>query len=108
VSGMTPQLYRENMIELLVLQALLGTISTNVKALTLEFDEEQVTAHFLLRGESRRDREEIEENLPVEVSVLTNGLPDVGETVVISVIELLADHPIDYVPPGRRVLLFRD
>jgi hypothetical protein len=108
VSGMTPRVNGENMIVLMVLQALLGTLSSNVKALTLEFGSEGVTAHFLLREESSEDREQIEENLPTEVSAFTIGVPGVGDTLVIPMIELVADRAPDYVPPGRRVLLFRD
>jgi hypothetical protein len=80
-----------------------------VKAVTLEFEEEgDVTAHFLLREESPADREEIEENFPNEVSVFTIGVPGVGDTLMKPVIELATDHPPGYIPPGRRVLVFRD
>jgi hypothetical protein len=105
---MTPEVYRENMIELMVLQALLGTLSTNVKALTLEYVGADVRAHFLLRADSAEDREEIEENLPTEVSVFTNGIPGMGEVVVDPVIHLVGDEPEGFIPPGRRVLHLRD
>ena len=108
MSGMTPELYRENMIELIILQALVGRLTSNLKALTLEFHGEEVTAYFLLREDSPQDREEIEEELPTEVSVFTNGVPGVGDTLVNPVIQLVADQTEGYVPPGRRVLLFRD
>ncbi len=63
MSGMTPELYRENMIVLMVLQALQGGLSPSMKVLTLEFGgDNDVVAHFLLREESEVDREEIEDN----------------------------------------------
>ena len=104
---MTSELHRENMIDLMVLQALYGTLTTNMKALSLEFVGADVVAHFLLRDESEVDRVEIEDNFPTEVSVLTNGT-DIGEVLAIPVIEFVADHDPGYVPPGRRVLAFRD
>jgi hypothetical protein len=108
MNGMTPELYRENMIIVMVLQALLGTLSLNMKALTLEFGgDNEVVAHFLLRQESGPDREEIEENFPTEVSVFTNGT-ELGEVLAVPVIEFVTDHEPGYVPPGRRVLVFRD
>jgi hypothetical protein len=106
-SGMTPELDRENMIELMVLQAIYGALSTNLKALTLEFVGTDVVAHFLLRDESEVDRVGIEDNFPTEVSVLTNGT-DIGEVLAIPVIEFVADHDLGHVPPGRPVLAFRD
>jgi hypothetical protein len=114
MSGMTPKLYRENFIILMVLQALFGTLSPNLKALTLEFgDNNDIVAHFLLRQESDADREEIEENFPTEVSVMTNGIElgdgtELGEVLAVPVIEFVADHEPGYVPPGRRILKFRD
>jgi hypothetical protein len=108
MSGMTPELYRENMIELIVLQALLGVLSSRVKALTLEFEGEDVIAYFLLREESPEDREEIEENFAAEVEAFTLGVPGVEDTLVRPVIHLAQDYPPGYVPPGRRVFRFRD
>jgi hypothetical protein len=108
VAGMTPKLYRENMIILMVLQAIDGVLSSAVKGLSVEFGEAgDVSAYFLLWEESASDRLEIEENLATEVSVLTNGLPEVGEAVVRPVIELVSEKPPDYRPPGRSVFLFR-
>lgn len=109
MNGITPELNRENMIIITVLQALNGILSVNIKALTLEFggSDDDVVAHFLFRKESGEDREEIEENFPTEVSVMTNGT-ELGEVVAVPVIEFVADHEPGYVPPGRRVLVFRD
>jgi len=66
-----------------------------------------LSAYFLLWEESASDRQEIEGNLATEVSVLTNGLPEVGEAVVRPVIEVVSEKPPDYRPPGRSVFLFR-
>jgi hypothetical protein len=106
--GMHPKLYRENIIVLMLLQAMIGQLSNNVKALSVEFDGEDVVAHFLLREDNLADREEIFDNLPTEVSVLTNGVPGVGEVLVRPGIELVAERPPGFRPPGRIVLLFRD
>lgn len=102
MNGMTPERYRENMTIVMVLQALLGTLSLNMKALTLEFGgDNDVVAHFLSRQESGEDREEIEQNFPTEVSVFANGT-ELDEVLVIPVIELVDDHEPGYIPPGRR------
>jgi hypothetical protein len=107
MNGMSPKLYRENQIELMVLQALYGVLSSNIKALTLEYVERDVVVHFLLGQESEVDREEIEENFPTEISVLTLGT-DIGEVLAMPVIEFVGEHEPGYVPPGRGVLKFRD
>lgn len=108
MSGMTPELYRENMIVLCVVQALWGALSPNMKAVTLEFLGEDVVAHFLLHRESAIDREEVEEEFPVEVDALTAGFPEVGGVLVISKIELVEDHEPGFCPPGRPVIIHRD
>ena len=108
-AGMTPTLYRENMVILMVLQAIHGVLSSAVKGLSLEFDENGgATAYFLLREESASDRQEIEEDFATEVSVLTLGLSEVGDVVVRPVIELASEKPPGYRLPGRSVLLFSD
>jgi hypothetical protein len=109
MSGVDRTLYRENMIVLMIMQAITGVLSSTVRGLSLEFTgPHDVIAHFLLREPSAMDEEEIIENLPTEVSVLTNGIEGVGEAVVRPVIELEQDHPVGYQPPGRTVFLFRD
>ena len=107
MNGITPELDRQNQIEIVVLQALCGVLSSNIKALTLEYLERDVVVHFLLREESEVDREEIEENFPTEVSVLTNGT-EIGEVLAIPVIEFVGKNEYGYLPPGRQVLKFRD
>jgi hypothetical protein len=108
MSGMTPEVYRQNMIVIFALQAISGVLTTKVKSVTVEFVESGVVAHFLLREESREDREEIEENFPTELSVFANGVPGVGDIRVTPIIELVAEHPPGYVPPGVRILHFRE
>ena len=108
MSGMTPELYRENMIELMIIQALAGHLSSKVKALTLEFNGADVIAYFLLREESPEDREEIEEDFAAEVEVFTLGVPGLEDVLVRPVIQLVQDYPQGYVPPGRLTFLFRD
>jgi hypothetical protein len=108
MSGMTLALYRENMIVLMVLQALENVLTSNVKTLTLEFRLDDVVAHFVLRQESPEDEEEILKNLTTEVSALTLGLAGVGEVVVRPRVAMAADHPPRYLPPGRVVFRFRD
>src|SRR5580658_6109929 len=103
MTGMTPELYRENMVVIVILQAICGTLTSAVKALTIESNGAEVTAYVLLRRESPADREEVTENLPAEVSAFTNGVPGIGEVVVRPVIQLAEDHPTGYVPPGRPV-----
>jgi hypothetical protein len=105
---MDPQLFRENMIELVVIDALAGQLTPAVKILTLEYVGEDVIAHFVFREESPEDRAEIESNLAAEVSALTNGWEGVGDTLVIPTIEISTDHPAGYVPTGRQVFHFRD
>jgi hypothetical protein len=108
MTGMYPGLYRENMVVLMVLQAISGVLTCAVTAMSLEFlAEEVVLAHFLLREPSPEDEAEIYENLATEVSVFTNGLPDVGEVVLRPDIAFVADHPAGYLPPGRLVIHFR-
>lgn len=109
MSGMTPDLYRQNMIVILILQALCGTLTSAVKALTIEFAQgDEVTTYFLLREESSHDRIEIIENFPTELSAFTNGVPGVDEVVVRPIVQLVEEHPRGYVPPGRPVFVFRD
>lgn len=104
---MTAELYRENVVILEALQAIHGVLTSAVKGLSLEFDNDgSVTAHFLLREESASDRQEIEENFATEVSVLTNGIPGVGEVVVRPMIQLVSEKPPGYRLPGRSVFLF--
>jgi hypothetical protein len=105
---MTPTLYRDYMVTLMVLQALTNVLTSKVKGLTLEFRADDVVAHFVLRQESPGDEEEILENFPTEVSVLTLGLEGVGEVVVKPEIILAAESRPGDVPPGRVVFMFRD
>lgn len=109
VSGMNPNLYRENMVVLMIMQAIASVLTSNVQGLSVEFTgPHDVVTHFLLRDSSPSDEHEIFENLPAEVSVLTNGLEGVGETVVRPVVVVARDHPGGYRLPGRLVFLFRD
>jgi hypothetical protein len=109
MTGMTPAIHRENTVVLIVLQAIFGVLTSNVKGLSLEFaPDDTVVAYFLLRTRSPEDEQEILENVPTEVSVSTNGVPGVGEVLVVPKIVFADDRPHDYVPPGRTVLLFRD
>jgi hypothetical protein len=108
MSGMTPKLYRENMIVLCVVQALWGALSPNMKAVTLEFPGDDVVVHFLLHQESSTDREEIEEEFPTEVAVLAIGFPEVGDIGVSTKIELVEHHEPRFRPPGRPVIIHRD
>jgi hypothetical protein len=103
-----PGLYQENMVILMGLQAIWGALSSNLKALSLEFQNKGVIAHFLLREHSAEDELEITENFADEVSAFTIGVPGIKEPRVKPVIEIVKDYPADYVPPGRSVLLFRD
>jgi hypothetical protein len=106
--GMTPELYRQNMIELMVLQALQGALTSQVKALSLEFENEDVIAHFVLRGPSPADEEEIRESFPGEVSALTLGDEGPGD-ILVSPRILHADEVVSLTDlPGRVVFWFRD
>ncbi len=108
MNGPSARLYRENMIILMVMQAVSGALTSNVKGLTIEFsDDGGITAHFLMRCESPEDVEEITEDFPTEVSVFTMGVPEIGDIAVRPIIELTSEHPEGYVPPGRCVFLFR-
>jgi hypothetical protein len=59
----------ENGLVLDAIQALVGSISENFLAISLEADlsSESVIVHFALAEESDTDREEIEEDFPVEL-----------------------------------------
>ena len=105
---MTPDLYRQNLTVLMVLQAIQGALTSNLKALSLEFQEDKVIGYLLLRRRSPQDEDEILNNTPTEVSVLTNGVADLGEVLLEPEIVFVDDRPAGYVLPGRPVLLFRD
>ena len=62
-----------------------------MKAHTLEYVGTDVVAHVLSPEESEVDREEIEDNLPTEVSVPIYGT-DMGEVLATPVIEFVGDH----------------
>ena len=108
MTGMTPALYRENLIILTALQALNGVLTQRVKALTLEFGADDVVAHFVLCEDSPEDEEEILENFPTQCSVLTLRIPGVGEVVIRPQILLAADYPPGHIPPrAHRVSISR-
>ena len=94
-------LLRENSIVLCVLQALIGAVSPNYRWVTVEFlDSGDIRVHLVLREERREDREEIEEELPTEVEVLTLGwIGDIGIEPVIHVGDELGLGDL----PGRPV-----
>jgi hypothetical protein len=98
--------HRENMIVLAVVQALCGSVSSNVKAVTVEFPGDSVLVHFLLRQDAVDDREEIMDDFPVEVVALTLGVPEVGDVFVQTSVQVMGDQrPL---PAGRLVLSIRD
>jgi len=49
----------QNRQVLYLIQALLGVISNNMKAISVEFSGQEVTIHFFLENENPHDREEI-------------------------------------------------
>jgi hypothetical protein len=101
-----PKLARENFIVLSAIQALHGSLSTNVTAARLEFVRDDLRAHFLFRAEDRADRQEIEENFPTEVEVLLLGVidPVPGIETVIHVAAEWESSPLS----GRSLWCFRD
>ena len=52
IGMVTPRLHRENMIVLSVIQALCGPMTTDVKAVTIQFPFDDVVVNFLLRHQS--------------------------------------------------------
>jgi hypothetical protein len=102
------RLSRENAIVLSVVEALCGSMTADVKAVTIQFPFDDVVVNFLLRSRSNHSAGWLLDDFPTEVAVLTMGIPEVGDVRVTPQIEYLEDREADYVPPGRRVLLIRD
>lgn len=94
-------LLRENNIVLCVVQALVGAVSPNYRWVTVEFlDSGDIRVHFVLTEERSEDREEIEEEFPTEVKVLTLGwIGDIGIEPVIHIGDELGLRDL----PGRPV-----
>ncbi len=110
IEGRDPDVHTKNMIEVFVMQALLGVLTPNLKALSLDYftdDPTVITAYFLLREDRAEDREEFLEEFSAEVDAFM-GVPEVMGLRVKPVIEIASDRPVGYLPPGRRVLQFRD
>ncbi len=105
MTGMTPELYRENMVTLFVMDALVGELTYNVRALFLEFQADDIVAHFLLRGPSPEDENEILEEFPFGLAALTHNIPGVGVAEVTPVIHYDGEGPTR--PPGRAVFSFK-
>jgi hypothetical protein len=102
------RLERENAIVLMVIQALCGVVTTNWKAVSLEFPGQDLRAHFLLRRDLPEDREEIEEEFPSEIAALTLGTIENGDILVKTIIHLVDEVGADLLPPGRMVLMVRN
>lgn len=83
---MNAQLQYENFQVLSLIQAMLGAVSNNMRAVSLRCDGKIVHLYFLLAGESAEDRKEIEDivaewealqetNVPVQVHVMVSNAP---------------------------------
>ena len=66
-------LARENSLVLQISQALLGSVSRNLRAVSVDVGTDSSTVHFLLATDSSRDREEVEDVM-CDLESLTAGL----------------------------------
>jgi hypothetical protein len=94
-------LEEENMQVLNLMQALLGAVSPNFRAVSITVDSE-IVLHFLLEEDNEEDREEIED-IEFEFSALQDHLVNVNIEIVVSS-KPLTENQL----PGRGVFLRRE
>ena len=73
----------ENKVALDIMQALLGTISANVRGISFEHDNRRVIVHYLLAEDCAEDREEAD-NMVTEFEALQLGPFDISCQVHVS------------------------
>jgi hypothetical protein len=83
-----------------LVQAMLGSISENFRAVSIDVTPAAVKLHFLLERDSDADREEIDD-IAFEYEALELGFAD-SRAVIVSVVESADDAPM-LAMPGRRV-----
>lgn len=95
------ELSRENMFVIYVVQAMIGAISPNMRAVSLQIVPAGAHLQFLLEHEDALDREEIEDIL-AEIEA-----HDTGEEVSASIIVSSAESALGELP-GRLVFARRE
>ncbi len=83
-----------------LVNAMLGSISPNFRAVSMEVTPTAVNLHFLLERDSKEDREEIDD-IAFEYEVLEMSFPD-SRKVVVCVVASANDAPM-LAMPGHRV-----
>ncbi|GAB1255762.1 hypothetical protein NBRC116494_02640 [Aurantivibrio plasticivorans] len=77
----------ENRVALDLMQALLGTVSPNIRGVSFECINKKVIVHYLIAEDSMEDREEAEDLL-AEFEALQPGPFDISCVVTVSSAEL--------------------
>ena len=106
---MTPEMERRLIITVSVMQALLGLLSTNIRAVSIEFlPDNSIRTHFQLHDVTDEDRTAIEEEFPTEVGIYTADWPEVGEVLFETAVKTSSHVDPGAVSPGFLVLKLRD
>jgi hypothetical protein len=90
------RLREENLQVLNLVQALIGSVTPNMRAASLEMTESGVRLHFLFERESPDDREETSD-IAFEFEALQ------GRALVVEVVTTVSTEPSAVSLPGRRV-----
>jgi len=94
-------LERENRWVLDLVQAMVGAVSSNVRRVGIQLDNEGIRIQFILERDTEEDREEIEDIL-FEFEALQNGPVAVEASVLIHAGDLQAIALYPRVVYGRR------
>lgn len=94
------QLDRENSLVLALVQAMVGAVSQNFRRVSLHFMDDSVRLEFVLRHESKEDREEISD-IEFEFEALLGSPANVVTDV------LVTSEELEVIRPSARVVFAR-